>query len=238
MKKKNLTVKDGARSIVGSSLDFASREAYNLLRTNISFAFPDIDHGRLVGVCSACPQEGKSTTSANFAYSLAEAGNKVLLIDGDMRRPSIADILSIDGEPGLSDILSGKQEHYIKSGVMHENLSVLPSGHIPPNPSELISSNRMGTFLETCRENYDYVIVDLPPVLSVSDPIAVSKYLDGMIVVVRHGKTKRRDLVETIRQLDYAKTKVLGFVYNKIGVKHKKYHTYTKNKYRYSEYKG
>ena len=134
--------------------------------------------------------------------------------------------------------LSENQENCIMEKVLHENLSVLTSGHIPPNPSELISSNRMGALLESCSKVYDYIIVDLPPVLSVSDPIAVSKYLDGMVVVVRHGKTKRRDLLETIRQLDYAKVKVLGFVYNKIGVKNRKYHSYTRNKYRYSEYKG
>ena len=238
MKKTNKADQVVRKSMVGNDLDFASREAYNLLRTNISFAFPDVDHGRVIGVCSSCPQEGKSTTSINLAYSLADSGNKVLLIDGDMRRPTIADVLSISSEPGLSDVLSGKQENNIVEGVMHENLSVLASGHIPPNPSELISSNRMGALLESCSKTYDYVIVDLPPVLSVSDPIAVSKYLDGMIVVVRHGKTKRRDLMETIRQLDYAKVKVLGFVYNKMGVKNRKYHSYTRNKYRYAEYKG
>ena len=238
MKKKNEKAQENRKSVVGPSLDFASREAYNLLRTNISFAFPDVERGKIVGVCSSCPQEGKSTTSINLSYSLAEAGYKVLLIDGDMRRPSVAETLSLPLEPGLSELLSGNQENDIIEGVMHENLSVLVSGHIPPNPSELISSHKMDNLLNTFRESYDYVILDLPPVLSVSDPIAVSKYIDGMIVVVRHGKSKRRDLLETMRQLDYAKVKILGFVYNKIGIKNPKYSAYKKYKYRYSEYKG
>ena len=238
MKKEKVTVDKRRTSIVGAELDFASREAYNLLRTNISFAVPDVDGGKVIGICSSCPQEGKSTTSVNFAYSLAEAGNKVLLIDGDMRRPAISDMLEIPAEPGLSEILAGNREFTVASCVMHENMSVLVSGHIPPNPSELISSNKMGALINACRNVYDYVILDLPPVLSVSDPIAASKFIDGMIVVVRHAKAKHRDLFETIRQLEYAKVKILGFVYNKIGVKHKKYHSYTKNKYRYSEYKG
>lgn len=238
MKIKNTAVEKSRKSILGSSLDFASREAYNLLRTNISFAFPDVEKGKVVGVCSACPQDGKSTTSVNLSYSLAEAGYKVLLIDGDMRRPTVASMLEIPAEPGLSDILSGNQEFEVKKGVLNENMSVLVSGHIPPNPSELIGSNKMGTLLDSVKSEYDYVIVDLPPVLSVSDPLAVSKYLGGMIIVVRHCKTKRRELTETVRQLEFAKVKILGFVYNKVGVKNRRYHSYTKNKYRYSEYKG
>lgn len=204
---------------VGTNLDYASREAYNLLRTNISFAFPDEDGGKVVGVCSSRPQEGKSTTAINLAYSLAEAGNKVLLIDADMRRPSVFETVGLPMEPGLSEILSGKGAHEVHKAVLHENLSVLTSGHIPPNPSELIGSNRMHALLEEFKAEYNYIIVDLPPVLAVSDPVAISKYLGGIILVVRHAKTRRRDIIESIRQLEYAGVKMLGFVYNRIGAK-------------------
>ncbi len=217
MKKKDNSLETRKTTKVGAELDFASREAYKLLRTNISFAFPDEENGRVIGVCSSCPQEGKSTTSVNLAYSLAEANNKVLLIDGDMRRPSICEIVGIDREPGLSDMLSGKGGVKEVHGVLHDNMSVLVSGHIPPNPSELIGSRRMAAILEEYRKKYDYVIIDLPPVLSVSDPVAVSKYLGGMIIVVRHEKTGRREIAESIRQLEYANVKILGFVYNRIG---------------------
>lgn len=204
---------------VGSELSYASREAYNLLRTNISFAFPDTEGGKVIGVCSSRPQEGKSTIAINLAYSLAEAGNSVLLIDGDMRRPSVYETVGVDIEPGLSEILSGKGDAEIHKSVLHDNLSVLTSGHIPPNPSELIGSNKMSMLLEEFKTKYDYIIVDLPPVLAVSDPVAISKYLGGMILVVRHMKTRRRDIVEAIRQLEYAGVKILGFVYNRMGNK-------------------
>ena len=233
--KKDNTIEVKRKTKVGAELDFASREAYKLLRTNVSFAFPDEENGRVIGVCSACPHEGKSTTSVNLAYSLAEANNKVLLMDGDMRRPTINKVVGIDGEPGLSDMLSGKSGIEPSHGVLHANLDVLPSGHIPPNPSELIGSRKMESLIEECKTKYDYVIIDLPPVLSVSDPVAVSKYLSGMIIVVRHDKTRRRDMAETIRQLEYANVKILGFVYNRVG------HDNGENKYKYKyryRYKG
>ena len=204
---------------VGADLSYASREAYNLLRTNISFAFPDVEGGKVVGVCSSRPQEGKSTTAINLAYSLAEAGHKVLLIDGDMRRPSVYETVGVDMEPGLSEMLSGKGKVEVHKEVLHPNMSVLTSGHIPPNPSELIGSHRMEALLEEYKTAYDYIIIDLPPVLAVSDPVAISKYLGGMILVVRHQRTRRRDIVESIRQLEYAGVKILGFVYNRMGSK-------------------
>ena len=237
MKKKDKSlnaINDTRR--VGSELDFASREAYKLLRTNISFAFPDEETGKVIGICSACPQEGKSTTTINLAYSLAEANYKVLLIDGDMRRPSVCDIVGIDKEPGLSDVLSGKSGVAEAAGVLNENLSVLVSGHIPPNPAELIGSRKMEALLEKYKQEYDYILIDLPPVLSVSDPVAISKYLGGMIIVVRHEKTGRRDVAETIRQLEYANTKILGFVYNRMGQTNKKKKA-NKNKYDYESSK-
>lgn len=232
---KEKVVKVNNKHYVGAELDYASREAYNLLRTNISFAFPDIEGGKVVGVCSSCPQEGKSTTSINLAYSLAEAGHKVLLIDGDMRRPSVCEAVGIEEEPGLSDMLAGNENAVARKGILHERMDVLPSGHIPPNPSELIGSHKMMTVLEKFKKEYDYIIVDLPPALSVSDPIAVSKYLDGMIIVVRHAKTRRRDIVETIRQLEYANVKILGFVYNRINAKTSRS---AKKRNGYGEYKS
>ncbi len=239
MKKKDDTLEIKNTIKVGTQLDFASREAFKLLRTNISFAFPDEEKGRVVGICSSCPQEGKSTTSVNLAYSLAEANNKVLLIDGDMRRPSICNIVGVDMEPGLSDLLSGKAGVDVAHGVLNKNMDVLASGRIPPNPSELIGSRRMETLLGEYRKQYDYILIDLPPVLSVSDPVAVSKYLGGMIIVVRHEKTGRRELSETIRQLEYANVKILGFIYNRIssrsGKNNAKYNKY--NKYNYESKK-
>ena len=213
---------------VGKELDFASREAYNLLRTNISFAFPDQKGGKVIGITSTSPQDGKSKTSINLAYSLAESGKRVLLIDGDMRRPSVCTTLELPMEPGLSEVLSGGiEETPVHKSVLHENMDVLLSGRIPPNPSELIGSHGMEALLEKCKEIYDYVILDMPPVMSVSDPVVASRYISGMIIVVRHEKTGKRELAETIRQLEYVNVKILGFVYNRFDKKLQKRRGYS-----------
>ena len=211
--KKKGTEKKGAQKI-GKDLDFASLEAYNLLRTNLSFSLPDNDGGKVIGITSPCPQEGKSTTSLNLSYSLAEAGYKVLLIDSDMRRPSIYKALDLPRSPGLSNLLTEEPDNVIRNGVLADNLSVLMSGDIPPNPSELIASKKMQKLIEGFRSEYNYIIIDLPPVISVSDPLAMSKNIDGMVIVVRHGHTKRSEIVETMRQIKLVDVNVLGFVYN------------------------
>lgn len=214
------------RAKLGPDMDFASTEAYNLLRTNISFSLPDMEGGKIIGVTSSCPQEGKSTTSINLSYALAEAGHKVLLIDSDMRRPSICKALNLNMAPGLSNLLAGNAtEEDVRHGVLHPCLSVLLSGDVPPNPAELISSAKMGSVLESFRAEYDYVIVDLPPVNLVSDPLAMSKYVDGVIVVVRHERTRKSDVIETVRQLRFVGARILGFVYN--GYKRGREHYYT-----------
>ena len=213
-KNKKAAVEKRSAQKIGKELDFASTEAYNLLRTNLSFSLPDNDSGKVIGVTSPCPQEGKSTTSLNLAYSLAEAGNSVLLIDADLRRPSVCKMLDLPKAPGLSNLLAEDSENAIHKGILSEKLSVLLSGDVPPNPSELIVSDKMKKLIEKFRGEYDYIIADLPPVISVSDPLAMSRNIDGMIVIVRHGHTRRSDVVETMRQLKLVNINVLGFVYN------------------------
>ena len=216
MLKKSKKTK-GARKVTksfGKDLDFASIEAYNLLRTNLTFSMPDSLSGKVVGVTSPCPEDGKSTTSINLSYVLAEAGNKVLLVDADMRRPSLAKSVDLPMIPGLSNYLVENVENAVHTGVFHENLSIMLSGEIPPNPSELIGSERMKHFVEELREKYDYVVFDLPPVNAVSDPLIMSKNIDGMILVVRHRHTRHGDVSEAVRQLDLVGAKLLGFVYN------------------------
>ncbi len=218
----------------GKDLDFASVEAYNLLRTNLYFSLTDVAGGKVVGVTSPCPQEGKSTTSLNLAYALAGAGHKVVLIDADMRRPSLAGVLEMPLSPGLSNLLVDENADAIHTAVVHENLSVLLSGDIPPNPSELVVSDKMKALIEKLRGAYDYVVVDLPPVNLVSDPIMMSRHLDGMIVIVRHGYTRRRDVNDAVRSLKLVNAKILGFVYNGAKTAKKRYRK--SNYYHYSYY--
>ncbi len=217
----------------GEKLSFASIEAYKLLRTNISFFFPDVTGGRIVGITSPCPQDGKSTTSINLAYALADEGHKVVLIDADMRHPSVYTSLELPISPGLSNVLSGDKDINIHNGILHENLSVITSGDLPPNPCELIGSHKMKELLDNLRNIYDYVIVDLPPVLAVSDPIVVSKYINGIIIVTRCGYTRRKDVVESVRQLKFVNAKIFGFVYNAAGVRRSLYYRRSKKYYYY-----
>ncbi len=233
LNRKKVETKEKNRKF-GKNLDFASIEAYNLLRTNLYFSLADVVGGKVVGVTSPCPQEGKSTTSLNLAYALATAGHKVVLIDADMRRPSIASVLEMPMSPGLSNLLVDENTDAIRSEVVHENLSVLLSGDIPPNPSELVVSDKMKALIEKLRGAYDYVIVDLPPVNLVSDPIMMSRHLDGMIVIVRHGHTRRRDVTDAVRSLKLVNAKILGFVYNGAKTAKKRYRK--SSYYRYSYY--
>jgi capsular exopolysaccharide synthesis family protein len=199
---------------LGPELDFATAEAYKLLRTNISFSIPNKATGRIIGLTSPRPQDGKSFSSVNLAYSLAEAGHQVVLIDGDMRRSSLAETLKKPMAPGLSNYLVGDVKDVIHKNVLHENLSLITAGDPPPNPAELIGSPRMNMVLEALSQRYDYIIIDLPPVNLVSDPLVLSKYLDGVVVVLRHGRSKQSDVKDAVRQLKFVGAHILGFVYN------------------------
>jgi len=221
---------------VGPNLNFASTEAYNLLRTNISFSFPGKTGGKIIGVTSASPQEGKSFTTLNLAYSLAEAGNKVVLVESDLRRPSMARTLKLTGtnEFGVSNYLAGNSSVQPKFRHMKDNFEMMFAGDIPPNPSELLGSKKMEELLCNLSTAFDYVLVDLPPVNSVSDALVLAKVLDGVIVVVRHNATKREDVMEAIRQLKYVQAHILGFVYNAYYKSKGGY--YKRNKYYRSSY--
>lgn len=224
---------------IASELDFASLEAYNLLRTNIAFSLPKKNGARLIGVSSPNPQEGKSFTSINLAYSLAKDGHKVLLIDGDMRRPTLASVLSVLNPRGLSNILVDDDiEDAVNHGILHENLDVICSGALPPNPSELLGSKAMDELMERFRIMYDFVIVDLPPVNAVADPLIASKRLDGTVIVIRHGYTKKKNVRAAIRQLRFAEIKVLGYVYNGYSRGSKYYKSKSNNRYYTSEVKN
>ena len=218
--------------IIGEGLNFAASEAYNLLRANIGLSFADKNTCKVIGVTSACPQEGKSLTTLNTAYAFAKSGKRVLLIDGDMRRPTVAKNLNLPLAPGLSNALTGDDVH-IHAGVLHENLCVLLSGDIPPTPSELIGSERMRTLLKELSASFDYIFIDFPPITAVSDAITISDSVDGFVIVVRHGYTRKKTLIETLRQLELARARIVGLVYN--GYSHKRGY-YRSGKYYKSGY--
>lgn len=212
------------REILANKLNFASQEAYKLLRTNLMFSTCDEEKCKIIGLTSALRGEGKSTTAINLSYVLAEANKKTLLIEADMRLPRIQRLLQFQETVGLSNVLAGvnKLEEAIRRGVFWDTLSILPSGESPPNPSELLSSMKMKHILSTLAEDYDYIIIDLPPITAVSDGLAISTLLSGMIVVVRPDYCDRHALADTMRQMEFLNVKILGFVMNCRGQKQRK----------------
>lgn len=229
--KKSEVQIDPAKTI-GKSLSFSAAEAYKLLRTNIMFSLPDGSACKLVGITSAMPGEGKTTTAINLAYTLAETGKKVLLLECDLRCPSVAKKLEINGAPGLSNIIAGinTPEETVQTALL-DNISIIIAGDIPPNPSELLDSESMRTLVKKFSEQYDFIIFDMPPVNSVSDALIVSKLVDGIALVVRRGVERRQALAEALNQLKFAGTKILGFIMTGGSDRRKKY-GYGKYKYK------
>lgn len=224
------------------NLSFAAREAFKRLRTNLSISFPEEeDTCRMIGVTSAQPSDGKSTISVNLAYSLAELGKKVLLIDADMRRSSLHEKLDLEKEPGLSELLRNSNDILacLKQyrGTKETTFDILTSGSVPGNPSELLNSKRMGTLLSTLSKSYSYIVVDLPPIGAVIDAVSLAGQLDGMLVVVRENTCPRGLLDECMQQLNYSGVKVLGFVVNgAMEGSGKKYQYGKYGKYGYDSY--
>ncbi len=202
--------------VIGSNRPFMTAEAHKRLRTNVMFSFTEDSDGRVIGVTSAMAHEGKTTTSINLAYDLMKAGQKVLLIDADMRMSNIVKILNVDKAPGLSNLLVGRENRIncIQSCAELDGLKVITCGDVPPNPSELLSSRRMVSAIDSLREVYDYVIIDLPPVAEVSDALVVSKMIDGIIIVARQDYADKRLMDDTVRQLKFQEANIIGFVMN------------------------
>ena len=234
-------------ALVGGSISFAAAEAYKLLRTKLQFSFADEGNCRIIGVSSALHGEGKSLSAVNLAYTLSQLGKKVLIIDCDMRRPTVAEKLPINKTPGLSDFLTGQNQadNLIQfCGIPDEEKAfhAISSGMTPPNPMELLSSARMEKMLARLRETYDYVILDLPPVGEVGDALAVCKLTDGMLLVVRQNYCDRIALNTAVRQFEFVDTKILGVVFNctkdeGIGYGNKYYRgKYGKRYYKYRSY--
>jgi len=188
-------------------------EAYRRIRANLEFI--DVDHRpRTIVVTSAVTKDGKSTTSVNLALALAERSSRVLLIDADLRRPSIADICGVDGDVGLTTVLVGAispDEAIVPCG---DSLSVLSAGALPPNPGQLLGSDAMRSLLGMLSERFDYIVIDSPPLLSATDTLGLSHLADGAIVVARYRTTRRAQLKDTIESLENVNARVLGIVLN------------------------
>lgn len=202
------------RQILNKNSSFAVQEAYKTLRTNVRFYLKK-DGCRRISITSSIAGEGKSITLLNLAISLAEDGHKVLLIDADLRRPAQARLLVEHPAPGLSNVLANlaTEEEAIRKDL-YPNLDVLFSGDVPPNPSELLGSDRMRKLIDTMSEQYDYILVDTPPINVVSDASIVTTLLDGVLLLVRQGQSKKDMVRRAVANLELTGIKPLGFVLN------------------------
>ncbi|MEV4106466.1 polysaccharide biosynthesis tyrosine autokinase [Nonomuraea sp. NPDC049695] len=201
-------------------------EAFRSLRTNLQFIGIDKQPKSLV-ITSCLPNEGKSSTCSNLAITLTQAGWRVLLVDADLRRPRLPDYFGIEGAVGLTDVLIGKARLSEVIQTWGEpRLSVLPSGQIPPNPSELLGSRMMRQLLDQLTDKYDIVIIDAPPLLPVTDAATLAAVCDGVMLVAKYGKTRQEHIQRAVEQLTSVKARIVGTVLNFVPAKASKYGGY------------
>ncbi|MBQ7794891.1 MAG: CpsD/CapB family tyrosine-protein kinase [Clostridia bacterium] len=218
-KPKRVRHHDGqaVATIVNDKTPFIIREGYKTARTNIIFSVSGINKSgcKIIAVTSANPGEGKTTSTLNLAITFAQTGGRVLAIDGDLRKPRLHRYLGLKKDVGLSSVLS--QQVTIDKAIIKNarpGLDILPSGELPPNPAELLSSDAMMNILEQISGDYDYIFFDTPPVTVVTDAVALSPLVDGVMVVVRQNYTDHESLATAVNLLNIAKAKVLGFFVN------------------------
>ena len=205
-------------------------EAFRSLRTALAFSNSSTG-SRVILVTSSQPLEGKTTTACNIAIALALGGERVLLIDADLRRPSVPKALGVEPGVGLSNLLTGQASPREAVRTTHtDNLWVMTSGQIPPNPSELLASERMGTLLKTENGWFDWIVVDAPPVLAVTDAVLMAPMATGVAFVVRSEMTPQRHVKRALQTLMSGEPRLLGLVLNGVDLK--------RNKYYYSRYYG
>lgn len=210
------------------NIEFIISEAYKSLRSNLNFTLRHEGCKKIV-ISSPVPEDGKSTTATNIGISIAQTGAKVLIIDCDLRKGKLHRLFNVKYRPGLSDILSRSMD--VKSVIYkttYTNLSVMPMGTIPPNPSELLASVEMEELLNKLDSEYQYIIIDTPPVKVVSDALNLVKMVDGVLIVVRQGVTTYPCIASTISRYQFLNANILGFVLNGISLNQDE-----KNKYSY-----
>lgn len=217
------------KMLLNDNSAFVVQEAYKALRTNIIFSLPG-NTSRCIAVTSSNRSEGKSTNTINMAISFGQIGKRVLLIDCDMRLPTIAAKMDIKGYPGLSNVLVGDSSltDAITTSEKY-GIDVLPAGNIPPDPTGLLESQQMQILLAEFRKHYDYIFIDLPPITTVTDAAIFSKYVDGYLLVVKNNSSEYHGVSDMLNQLRLVEGKILGFVY--VGAEFN-----GRNKYKYGNY--
>ncbi len=233
VKSKKIKYVDKSKNVINNDSKFAIVEGYKIARTNLVFSLSAAENN-IVVVTSWSKGEGKSTATSNLAISFSKMGKKVLLIDCDLRRPNVHNLLKLDNTVGLSEVV-GKFKTFKEA--VHADvlpcLDVLTSGSIPPNPSELLASTSFDNLLNTIRNDYEYIIIDSPPVGVVTDTLLLKDYIGGYVVVVREKVTTHGDIEKTIQSIKLADSKILGFLKVGCAVHEKKHY---KGYYGYYKY--
>jgi capsular exopolysaccharide synthesis family protein len=218
-------------SLIASSSPIA--EAYRALRTALLLSMPN-NPPKTIMITSPKAGEGKTTTVCNTAISLAQAGKRVLIMDGDMRRPKIRKIFHANGSAGLSEYLTGQVEfNDLVQETNIPNLFIVYSGTYPPNPGELLGSRRMQDALDAAAAAFDFTLIDTPPMMSVTDPLIVAPMTDGVILVTKGGKNPPDVLRRAKKSLDLVRARIIGVLCNNVDLLHSDYHHYLKQ---YSDY--
>lgn len=214
---------EGINLIAHNDLKNPATEAYRVIRTSIQFAQAGKEL-KTLAVTSCIPNDGKSMTAANLAVVLTQAGKSVLLIDCDMRNPTVHKNFNLSNKVGLSSCISmgtALSDAVQKTSI--EGLYALTGGVIPPNPNELLGSEQMKNVLQRAKEQYDYVLIDTPPVMPVTDALIVSRFVDGMILVIASAEIKVEMARDVKNQLQHAGANILGVVLNKVRSEHHGY---------------
>ena len=237
---QQMSLKRNQMAILNKDTPFIIKEAYKAARTNIVFSVAGSSNEdcKTIVLTSANAGEGKTTTSLNLAITFAQIGAKVLIIDGDLRKPRLHQYLGISRTNGLSTVLSNQKtfEESVYRDV-RDGLDCLTAGSIPPNPAELLASEAMQNLLERLKTQYDYIFVDTPPITVVTDAVALSTHVTGIVLVVREGYTDHGSIEHSLTLLKFAKAKVLGFFANDTDPTSANYGTYRKTYSRRYGYK-
>lgn len=203
-----------------TDLDFKTKEAYKTLRTNVQFCGDDV---KIISLTSCVPNEGKSMVSFNLAISMAETGKKVLFVDADLRKSVLIGRYKINKAiKGLTQFLSGAETlDNVKYTTNVQNLDMILSGPVPPNPAELLNNDKFKELLEVARKEYDYVIIDTPPIGQVIDPAIVAQQTDGVIFLISQANISYKYAQKQIEQMKKSRCRILGAVLNKVDPEEK-----------------